>query len=252
MEREARHGLIKRLQREVPRGAPLDLSTLSTVGISQQAASQYVKRGWLLRLGQGVYAFPGDDWTAHGALKLLQRRVQGLHVGGKSALSLHGVRHNLASRERLTLWGDARFTVPEWFSSRFPARYVSASLFEWPEGELRSQTLTTPPSVTPGLRVSTPERAAREMLYDVGNAETLEESRNVFEGLRNLRVEVTGRLLSCCTSVKAVRLFLTWSRETGLLDVDAIYDRFTPRVGSDRRWIGRLADGTLLTLKSRG
>ena len=61
------------------------------------------------------------------------------------------------------LWGDARASLPDWFTSRFPARYVSARLFEWPNEALDSKTLTTPPGATRGLKVSVPERAMLEM-----------------------------------------------------------------------------------------
>jgi hypothetical protein len=52
--------------------------------------------------------------------------------------------------------------------------------------------------------------------------------------------------------VKAVRLFLSWARETNLLDVDALLERYPVRTGSDRRWMSRLDDGTLLSLKPHG
>src|SRR5690606_38588643 len=91
----------------------------------------------------GVYAFPNDEFGVYGALKFLQQRVPGLHVGGKSALALQGVRHNLGSREALVLWGDGRFALPAWFTSRFPARYVHARLFDWPDTALAGKTLTT-------------------------------------------------------------------------------------------------------------
>ncbi len=188
----------------------------------------------------------------HEAARFLQERVAGLHIGGRSALALQGVRHNLAHRETLVLWGEARAALPKWFTSRFPARYAHARLFEWPDTELPALTLTTPPGVLPGLRVSTPERAALEMLYEAGVGKSPEEARAVFEGLRNLRTHVAGRLLSCCTSVKAVRLLLAWSRQTGLLDVDALRARYPLRVGSEARWIGRLRDGSLLALKPYG
>lgn len=252
MKPTSRHGLIKRLQTEIPRGAPFDIATLGGLGISAVAAAHYAKHGWLVRLGHGVYAFAGDAPTAHGAVKLLQRRVESLHVGGKSALALHGVRHALSRRETLVLWGEERFGLPTWFTERYPSRYQSATLFEWPNGALKSLTKSTPPGVTDGLRVSTPERAAMEMLYEVGTHEEVEDARNVFEGLRNLRKDVTGELLSCCTSVKAVRLFLSWSRETKLLDVDDLRERFELRVGSGRRWVGRTRSGALLTLKPYG
>ena len=198
---------------------PFDLAALESIGVSAQLAAHYAKSGWLDRLGQGVYAFAGDTLTPHGALKLLQTRVTGMHVAGRSALTLQGVRHNLATREALVLWGDMRFVLPVWFTSRFPSHYVSAKLFNWLDGTLASQSLTTPPGVTDGLRVSVPERAVLELLYEVGTHQGLEEARNLFDGLRNLRKEVLGELLQCCTSVKTVRLFLTWARETNVVDV---------------------------------
>jgi hypothetical protein len=221
--------------------------------VSPQLAAQYAKTGWLVRLGQGAYAFPGDEIAAHGSVKFLQHRVPGLHIGGKSALALQGVRHNLGDRAMLVLWGDDRFALPPWFTARFPAHYVAARLFDWPaDRSLEDLTLTTPPGVADGLRVSTPERAVLEMLYEVGTHQGLEEARSVFDGLRNVRKDVTGQLLACCTSVKAVRLFLMWSRETGLLDVEMLQREYSPRVGSGARWMRRLDDGTLLSLKPLG
>lgn len=252
MERTSRPSPIRQLLHGVSRGTPLDLADLAEHGVDAKAASFYARKGWLVRVGQGVYALPGDEVTALSAARLLQRRVEGLHVGGKSALALHGVRHNLAMRETLVLWADHRFSLPKWFATRFPARAVFAALFDAIEPDLARKTLSTPPGVLDGLHVSTPERAALEMLYEVGTHESLDEARGVFEGLRNLRTEVVGTLLAACTSVKAVRLFLTWSRETGLVDVDALRERFDLRVGSSSRWVNRLPDGTLLLLKPYG
>jgi Transcriptional regulator, AbiEi antitoxin, Type IV TA system/Transcriptional regulator, AbiEi antitoxin N-terminal domain len=244
--------LIKRVQTELPRGMPFNLDTLERLGVSAKLAAYYADSGWVTRLGQGVYAFPNDDLNSHGGVKLLQDRVAGLHVGGKSALALQGVRHNLGPREPLVLWGDVRFALPSWFKSRFPARYTATRLFNWPDDGLPAETLTTPPGVAVGLRVSVPERAVLEMLCEVGIHQGLEEARNLFDGLRNLRAVVLEQLLLCCTSIKAVRLFLTWSRETRLVDVDALMQRHALPVGSEKRWVSRLKDGTLLTLKPYG
>lgn len=248
----SQQSLIKRVQTELPRGVPFDLDVLERLGVSAKLAAYYAESGWLTRLGQGVYAFPSEDLNAHGAVKLLQSRVAGLHVAAKSALALQGVRHNLAPREQLVLWGDVRFALPNWFKSRFPARYAAAQLFDWPDEDTPTQSLTTPPGVTEGLRVSVPERAVLEMLYEVGTHQGLEEARNLFDGLRNLRKDTLEQLLLRCTSVKVVRLFLTWARETKVVDVDALLKRHALPVGSDRRWISRLKDGTLLTLKPYG
>jgi hypothetical protein len=228
------------------------LATLEQLGVSPQLAARYAEGGWLVRLAQGVYAFPNDDFGVHKALLFLQQRVAGLHVGGKSALAMQGVRHNLSSREKLTLWGDARFVLPAWFTSRFPARYVHARLFDWPEDSLVEKTLLTPPGLPNGLRVSVPERAMLELLYETGVKQSLEEARNLFDSLRSPRKDLLGQLLSCCTSVKAVRLFLTWARETQVVDVDALLTQNTVRTGSNKRWMSRLDDGTLLSLKPHG
>jgi len=238
----------------MPRGEPFDLGGLKALGISAVLAAKYVESGWLVRLGQGVYAFAGDDWSAHGGIKLLQHRVPGLHLAGKSALALQGVRHNLARRETLVLWGDARpYTLPTWFTTRFPARYVGAQLFDWSQqAGLDAKTVHTPPGVTEGLVVSMPERAVLELLHDVGTKQSVEETMALFESLRSPRVAVMGQLLSCCTSVKTIRLFLTWARETKLLDVDTLLSMYSIPVGSSSRWITRLKDGNLMSLNPHG
>jgi hypothetical protein len=252
MDANSRFQVIKHLQTGLPRGAPFDLTILATLGVSAQLAARYAEGGWLVRLAHGVYAFPNDDFGVYGALKFLQQRVPGLHIGGKSALALQGVRHNLGSRDTLVLWGDARFALPAWFTSRFPARYVHASLFDWPNDALVSKTITTPPGLPEGLRVSISERAALELLYEAGTKQSLEEARNLFDGVRSPRKELLGQLLACCKSVKTVRLFLTWARETELVDVDDLLARYPLRTGSDKRWMSRLADGTLLSLNPHG
>lgn len=252
MGRNSRHQVIKRLQADLPRGSPFDLTTLAQFGVSPQLAAHYAEEGWLVRLAYGVYAFPNDPFGVHGALLFLQKRVPGLHAGGKSALALQGVRHNLGSRDTLVLWGDVRFSLPQWFTERFPARYVHGALFDWPATSLADKTLATPPGLPDGLRVSVPERAVLEMLYEAGTRQSLEEARNVFDGLRSPRKELLGQLMSCCKSVKAVRLFLTWARETEVVDVDDLLARHRLRTGSQKRWMSQMADGTLLSLKPHG
>ena len=75
---------------------------------------------------------------------------------------------------------------------------------------------------------------------------------HLFDGLRSPRKELLGQLLSCCTSVKTVRLFLTWARETQVVDVNDLLERHPLRTGSEKRWMSRLADGTLLSLNPHG
>jgi hypothetical protein len=251
MTGNSRHHLIKRVQSDLPRGAPFDLHTLGALGVSPKLAADYAMNGWLVRLAQGVYAFPNDDFSVYGALLFLQQHVTGLHIGGKTALALHGIRHNLG-RETLVVWGDTRYALPTWFNSRFPSRYVYAKLFNWPDTKLPTKTLATPPGLPDDLCVAVAERAVLEMLYDAGTRLSLEEARNVFDGLRSPRKELHGHLLACCTSVKTVRLFLTWARETRVVDVDDLLARYPIHTGSDKRWMSRLPDGSLLSLTPYG
>ncbi len=252
MSENSRYKILKQLLADLPRGVPFDLATLEGVGVSPPLAARHAKSGWIERLAQGVYAFPNDTLDLHRTLVFLQKRVPGLHIGGKSALSIQGVHHYLNNRERLVLWGDARFRLPDWFVNRFPARYVHTQLFDWPNTELPGKTLLTPPGLLDGLHVASQERAVLELLYEAGTKESLDEARNLFDGLRSPRRELLGQLLACCTNVKTVRLFLTWARETGVVNVDDLLRDHAVRTGSGNRWISRMADGTLLRLNPHG
>lgn len=252
MRRAERYDLIKRLQGSDLRGQPFDLSDLASLAISPQLAAKYIHGGWLERLGRGVYSFPGCTLDVYRTVRWLEARVPGLHIGGKSALALQGIRHNLGARPRLVLWGDTAAKLPSWFLDRFPSRYVGAHLFSWPNFGMARSSLTEPPEVVAPVSVAVPERAVLELLYEVGRGEGLEEAHNLFEGIRSLRLEIIGRLLTCCTNVKTVRLFLTWARETTVVDVAALQRRYRLPTGSDKRWMTRMKDGTLLTLKPHG
>lgn len=224
----------------------MDLAMLAAQGVSAFLAAKHTRSGWLRRLAQGVYAFAGDTLSRDQCLLFLQGQMIGLHVAGKTALAWQGVRHNLSLREHLVLWGDdKRAKLPKWFVDQFPASYRSTTLFS---SKATASGIGTPPGLLDGVRVSVPERAVLEMLYEVGKSQDLEEARNLFESVRGLRFEVMGELLSQCTSVKTVRLFLLWARETEVLNVHALREKYSLPVGSSSRWMGRMADGTILSL----
>ena len=151
--------------------------------MSPQLAAHYADGGWLVRLAHGVYAFPNDEFGVYGALKFLQQRVPGLHVGGKSALALQvcGTTWQPGGAGAV---GRRSLRVAGSFTSRFPARYVHARLFDWPDTALAGKTLTTPPAYR-GSAGGSPERAVLELLYEAGVKQSLEEARNLFDGLRS-------------------------------------------------------------------
>jgi len=239
--------LINGLLRVVSHEQPLDLTTLGQNGISAALAAHYARTGWLERLTTGVYCVAGARLDRDQSLIFLQGRIEGLHVGGRTALAWQGVRQYLEAQERLTMWASVRGDLPEWFTERFPGHLTSLSLFD---DATKESGIITPPAVTDGVRVSSRERALLELLREVRTALQLQEARELFFATLGLRAAVLGELLTGCTSVKTVRLFLMWATEAGNVDVDALRDRFELPTGSASRWIGTLADGTKLVLRA--
>lgn len=218
---------------------------LAVLGISADLAVHYVRAGWLTRLARGVFCRPNDSLTLHPSLVLLQRRLEGLHVGGKTALDWYGMRQYVAPQPVLQLYGWASGRLPEWFTERFPAEYHRKRLFDEKPNALLHVGPFEKRSGAP--QVSAPERALLELLSDVGVRQPLLEARELVESAYSLRADVLRELLQRCTSVKTVRLCLQLGREASL-PWAAKLDPATLPTGSDRPWVSRSADG-LLVLK---
>lgn len=230
----------------LPWGGPIDTACLRAVGVSAALASHYVRAGWLMRLGRGVFMFPHDELEVTASLKMLAQYFPGLHVGGKTALAWRGIHHNVGPSEKLSLWGDQPRPLPAWFSQRFPARYVTRKLFD---PKLAANFgLQSLPETPGGVLVSVPERALLEMLSEVGTSrQGVEEARNIMEGLRSPRLDVLGTLLQHCPRVKVVRLCVQWAEELALEWAKEARRLAGPR--GRGRWMTRLPDGRTLTLK---
>jgi hypothetical protein len=232
----------------MPRGAPLGSPDLRNIGVSAPLAYQYVKRGWLNKLGRGLFTLPADELQRDPTLKFLARQMPGLHVGGKTALAWRGVRHNIPAKERLSLWGVKPAKLPSWFSSKFSSRYVSKKLFD--KRLPVAFGLSPLPESPNGPLVSEPERALLEMLSEVGLQQSVEEARHIMEGARSLRPEVLRRLLQECVRVKVVRLCTQWAQELNLpWSSDARKAVAQSRAPGQGRWTARMKDGTTLILK---
>lgn len=238
--------LIKLLQTTEPRGAPIDSATLRGHGISSALAHEYVKSGWLERLGRGVFLFAGDRLDRDATLRFLERRMPELHVAARTALAWHGFRQNVAHRESLVLWGTRKGPLPSWFLERFPARYSAPRLFD--EGLPAGLGLAPLPESSGGPMVSSPERALLEMLSEVGVHQTVEEARGIMESVRQIRSKQLAELLNHCRMAKAIRLCVVWAEELGLPWAGQARESAVGRTGGSR-WVRRLADGSTLILK---
>lgn len=234
---------LKDLYTRLPPGTPVTSEDLAGLEISADLAVHYVRAGWLKRLTRGVFCRPDDTLALHPSLLLLQRRLTGLHVGGKSALDWYGVRQYVAQQPVLQLYGWVAGRLPEWFTERFPAEYHRKRLFdEQPDALLHAGPFEQRSGAP---LVSAPERALLELLGDVGVRQSLQEARELVESSYTLRANVLRDLLQRCTSVKTVRLCLQLGREASLPWV-ARLDPATLPTGSDRPWVSRSADGLLI------
>ena len=224
-------------------GGPLTSQDLANLGISADLAVHYVRAGWLTRLARGVYAKPGDVLALHPSLAVLERQFTGLHVGGKSALDWHGVRHYVSQDPMLHLYGWTAGRLPTWFTDRFKAEYHRKRLFN----EEPSQALYVGPfeKKPDAPQVASPERALLEMLSEVGVRQPLQEARELAESTYNLRAKVLQELLKQCTSVKTVRLCLTLGREFSLPWVSKL-NPAELKTGSDKPWVSNSAEGLLI------
>lgn len=238
-------GKLNALYAQTAPGTPLTSEELAALGISADLAVHYARSGWLVRLARGVYSRPSEDLQLYPSLRLLERTIEGFHVGGKTALGWYGVRHYLAQQETLHLYGTKAAKLPDWFRKRFPAEYHRKRLFhELPDSLLY---VTAFENRADGPRVSTPERAVLELLSEVGIRQPLQEARELMESTYSLRADVLSKLLGSCSSVKTVRLCLQFGRELSLPWVQKLNPAELP-TGSNRPWVSRSKEG-LLVLK---
>ena len=237
---------LKELFTKLPPGSPVTSAQLGGMGISADLAVHYARAGWLTRLARGVYSRPGEALDLHASLLVLEERVAGLHVGGKSALDWYGVRHFVTQQASLHLYGWVAARPPEWFTARFPSEYHRKRLFREKPDQMPAVARFEARARAP--LVSSPERALLELLDEVGVRQSLEEARQIAEGAYSLRAEVLTDLLKRCTSVKTVRLCLTLARELSLPWAAKLDSAALPK-GSERPWISKGKDGRLLVLK---
>jgi hypothetical protein len=192
----------------------VDAAWLTDAGYSTSLRSQYVAAGWLERPARGVYRAPAGELSWETVLASLQHLMRrSLHVGGRSALELHGYGPNLAPEAPTSVIVYSDEPLPSWLHQlpdmpRFETRTI-APLFPT-EGSSSTGDTIAPldTSARHPLLVSVPERAWVELLADVPHRITFEMADAIGDGLRTLRPALMQRLLETVKSVKARRLAL--------------------------------------------
>jgi len=182
-------------------------SLLDSNGISRHLRRYYQESGWIEPIGRGAYKKPGDTIEWQAGVNALQNQLNiRVHVGGLTALALHGFSHYFRiSKETLYLFSQLQIRLPQWFMD-----------YNW-KVDLFLKTTSFLPE-TGGIKemdikeikinVSTPERAIFEYLYLAPQHADLVECYQVLEGLVNLKPKLLNDLLIACNSIKVKRIFL--------------------------------------------
>ena len=215
---------INQLLQNWPKGTVATSRWLNQQGIRFDLVSRYKTSGWIEPLGHGAFKRAGDTVTWQSALYAMQKQL-GLtvHPSGKTALSLLGKAHYVttSNKEDLDLFSSAGERLPLWFTSfdwNTSLRHVASNLFS-KDLAIGLQTIK---KETFEYTVSSAERAILELLYDVPDKESLDEARQIFEGLITLQPDVVTELLKHCTSIKVKRLFMVLAEQFNYLWVSKV------------------------------
>lgn len=218
MKNELSRSKLNELFSQWPNGTVVVQRWLKKHGISRQLADRYRTSSWIRKIGRGAYVRFDDKPKLLGAVYTLQEQL-GLpvHVGAKSALEAHGYAHHLPMGDapKLHLYGRQGRPLPTWFKKhqwKSKVRFHLAKLFP----NKPDLGLTSKSQGEYSIRLSSPERAALELLALVPSEESFEGAKLLIEGLMSLRPQLVQELLEACRSVKAKRLFLYMAEKHAL------------------------------------
>jgi len=198
---------INLLLQSQPPGVVFLASWLEANGYSRDLQRKYIKSGWLKPIGRGALIRTGQDVNWIGALYAIQNQSKSkIHIGGRSALNILGMSHYLELDEKKRILFAPRETrLPSWFEET-----------DWGLEFILHKTDFLPDDT--GLipfeeksfkvMISSSVRALMECLYLAPGNFSLMEAYQIMEGLTAVLPDDAQLLLSKCSSVKVVRLFL--------------------------------------------
>lgn len=229
---------LNQLQRTLPEGLMVDAAWLEDLGVSKSLRAKYLKSGWLERVARGLYQRPpgrltfarpsdGVEWQRV-VISLQDLMGQRIHIGGRSALELTGFSHYLpaAGMREVHLFSQVD-PFPTWMNAvRVNTKWVThltLRLFGLEEQMVDGRMVRVGPVSSASftfqhwghagwpLKLSTPERAALELVDQLPDRESFEQVDEMFGGLVSLSPRRMQHLLEACRSIKAKRLFMFYA-----------------------------------------
>lgn len=196
--------IINTLLQKWPKNTVAVYSWLKENGVSKSLAEYYRESGWLDSFGVGAFIRRGDKVNEFGALFALQNYLKlPVHIGGLSALSLHGLSHYLRQGDVTQIFNEYKSPIPSWFkkSEFFKVKIFNTRFLPADKNLVMKQN-----SEFYQLKISSPERAILEVLYLCPDEFDVVEAFHLVENLVSLRPKVMQELLENCNSIKVKRL----------------------------------------------
>lgn len=192
-----------------PQGTVCTATSIINSGYSYELINKYKNSNWITQIGNGAYTINPYKLSWEGAIYAIQEQLQlPIHPGGLTALRLKGYANNIPlQNEKVFLFGYKAAKLPRWFKNYnwgFNIQLTTTNLFpkdctmgfsEYPQADF-------------SIQISSPERAAFELVYHVPKYVTFSQSLLIIENLTTLRPNVVQELLRLCSSIRVKRLFL--------------------------------------------
>jgi hypothetical protein len=223
---------LNQLEKELPEGLLVDAAWLEKRGYYGSLRKKYVDLGWLEQPAHRVYRRPRGSLSWEQAVISLQTLLEvPVIVGGRTALELQGFSHYLAREQKeIHLYGreppsswlqalplNVRFhfhKTNRLFRNDPITRGLTNLSWNLKTGKgVITDPLQSSLTIQPWghwdwpLLLSTPERAALELLDELPDHESFHQADMLMEGVRNFSPRRLQNLLQDCKSVKVKRLF---------------------------------------------
>lgn len=193
---------IKLLMQNWLSGTVMTTEMLLEQGFTHSDIQKYLGSKWLEPVGHGAYKKYADHVSWQGAVYGLQGKA---HIGGRSALTLRNMGHYInMGKTQLDLFSNDYLSLPLWFKNNdwgADIRYLKTnSLSDIAIDDFDVGNFT--------IKVSSPERAALELMQFACKVYSFDECKLLAENLGFIRPDIMQLLLERCTSVIAKRLIL--------------------------------------------
>lgn len=203
---------LAKLHQVAPEGLVVTRKQLLAAGLTGAALDRYVKSGWLHVVGRGAY-LRGPEQALARPLRWqqlaisLQRAGLPLHVGGATALAMHGIVDADPEKPTLDLFGKAK--LPAWSSQAKVRERVRLQRFQLLSPKVKAGVV--PVQWGPWdwvMWIATPERALMEAVALLPDTHGFDDIDAAFARASELDATQLNALLGWSRHVQVNRLFL--------------------------------------------